>query len=157
MPPRPRVFRNCTLESLADWLRQTPGKRVVPDVKGDTPTAPKVIAARYPDLVDRFVVQIYQPEDYPLARAPGFDEVTWALYRYAGDDDDGLLWLRHMDHYGLSLPEPDARHGPALRAPEGTGVLSWAHRINDPQVVRDLKARGISEVMTDGLAPNDPG
>ncbi|WP_085525464.1 hypothetical protein [Maritimibacter sp. HL-12] len=126
-------------------------------MKGDTPTALKVIAARYPDLVDRFVVQIYQPEDYPLARALGFDEVIWALYRYAGDDDDVLLWLRHMDLNGLSPPEPDARGGLALRALEETGVLSWPHTNNDPQVVRGLKARGIGEVMTDGLAPNDPG
>ncbi|GGD27054.1 sulfatase-like hydrolase/transferase [Sinisalibacter lacisalsi] len=150
-------FQNCTLESLADWLRRTPGKRVIPDVKGDAPTALKVIAARYPDLVDRFVAQIYQPEDYPLARALGFDDVVWGLYRYGGDDADVLLWLRHMDLYGLSLPEPDARRGLALRALEQTGVLSWAHTINDPQDFRALKSLGISEVMTDGLPPDDPG
>lgn len=150
-------FRNCTLESLADWLRRTPGKRVIPDLKGDTPMALKVIAARHPDLVDRFVAQIYQPEDYPMARALGFDDVIWALYRYAGNDEDVLLWLRHMDLYGLSLPEPDARRGLALRALEQTGVLSWAHTINDPQVFRALKALGISEIYTDGFPPDDPG
>jgi len=150
-------FQNCTLESLADWLRRNPGKRVIPDVKGNPPTALKVIAARYPDLVDRFVAQIYQPEDYPIARALGFDDVIWALYRYAGNDDDVLLWLRHMDLYGLSLPEPDARRGLALRALEQTGVLSWAHTINDPQVFTALKALGVSEVMTDGFPAGDPG
>jgi hypothetical protein len=54
----------CTLDTLADWLRKNPGPRVLLDPKGDALELARVIAGSYPDLRDRFIPQIFQPDDY---------------------------------------------------------------------------------------------
>ena len=148
-------FRRCTLDSLVDWLRENPGKRIVTDVKSANPEALKLIAARYPDLVDRFVPQVYQPQEYPLARSLGFDDVLWTLYRYDGDDQDVLAWIRFMDLYGLVMPVAEVGRGLARRAQEETGVLSWVHTINSNAAADAMKRLGVTEIMTDRLPPSD--
>lgn len=146
-------FPPCTLDSLAAWLRQTPEVRIVTGTSADTPEALKMIAARHPDLTARIVPQIYQPSEYPLARALGFPDVIWTLDRFDGDDKTVLRWLHLMDLYGLMMPEAAARRGLARAAFDATGVRSWVHTVNDPDRIDDLRSLGVSEIMTDHLAP----
>lgn len=146
-------YRPCVLESLTAWLRETPGIRIVTDVKADNLEALKIIAARYPDLIDRFVPQLYQPSEYPIARSLGFNDVIWTLYRFDGDDNAVLRWLPLMDLYGLVMPEAEARRGLARTALQTTGVRSWVHTVNDPETLKELRLLGVSEVMTDHLPP----
>lgn len=48
---------NCTLATLAAWMRRNPGKRVVTDLKDRNLYGLQMIAARYPDLRAQFVPQ----------------------------------------------------------------------------------------------------
>lgn len=146
-------YRPCVLESLAAWLRDTPGVRIVTDVKADNLEALKVIATRYPDLIDRFVPQLYQPSEYPVARSLGFKDVIWTLYRFDGDDAAVLRWLPLMDLYGLVMPEAEGRRGLARAALQTTGVRSWVHTVNDPETLKELRLLGVSDVMTDHMPP----
>jgi glycerophosphoryl diester phosphodiesterase len=146
-------FRNCTLESLVDWLEANPGTRIVPDVKDRNTEAMHRIATLYPEHIDRFVAQIYQPDEYPLVRSMGFKDIIWTLYRYHPADREILIlsWLRFMDIYGLAMPVETAMKGLAQQARRETGVLSWAHTVNSPTLFDELRARGVVEIMTEDL------
>ena len=148
-------FRNCTLESLVDWLEANPGTRIVPDVKDRNTAAMQRIATLYPEHIDRFVAQIYQPDEYPLVRALGFKDIIWTVYRYHPHDREILIpsWLSFMDLYGLAMPVVTAEEGLAQQARKETGVLSWAHTVNSPTVFDDLRARGVVEIMTEDILP----
>ncbi|WP_343078839.1 sulfatase-like hydrolase/transferase [Ostreiculturibacter nitratireducens] len=143
--------RNCTLSSLADWMRRYPDKRIVTDTKEDVVPALRLIAESFPDLLPNFVVQIYQPEEYAPVRALGYDDVIWTLYRYEGSDDDVLAALRRMDLFALAMPVERAREGLASRALAETGVLSLAHTVNTTEEFRSLREAGIAEIYTDFL------
>lgn len=146
-------FQVCTLDTLADWLRENGDKRVVTDIKARTLDAIELISEKYPDVKDQFVPQIYQPTEYPHVRSLGFSDIMWTLYRYNGSDDSVLSWLRFMDLYGLVMPDRAAGRGLAQKATRETGVLSWVATVNTQSQLNELQALGVTEIMTDSLVP----
>lgn len=78
-----RVFDELTplcLDSLAGFMRQHPDLYVVTDVKENNLLAASLIAGACPDLLDRFVIQIYQDEEYEPVAALGFSHIIYTLY-----------------------------------------------------------------------------
>lgn len=73
-------FTSLTLEDLANWMTDHPEVYIVTDVKEDLPRALALIAQRYPDLRERFVVQIYHPDQYADACDLGFTKIIYTLY-----------------------------------------------------------------------------
>ena len=143
--------RNCTLDDLVGWLAAHPGIRIVTDVKDRNPDALRKIATDYPAYRDRFIVQIYQPEEYLLARELGFSDVIWTLYMYRGGADGVLSWLPRMDLLGLAMPVVTAEGGLATAARQATGVLTWVHTINDQDEFARMQTLDVTEIMTDLL------
>ncbi len=67
-----RVYEVLTpmcLENLAGFMREHPGLYIVTDVKGNNLEAAAIIAQTCPDLMDRFIVQIYGDSQYDSVRA----------------------------------------------------------------------------------------
>lgn len=146
-------FQLCTLETLTDWMRENENIRIVPDVHAGNPKALAEISNSYPDLIDRFIPQIYQPGEYQLARSLGFEDVIWTLYRFGGDDRDVLSSLSSMDLYGLAMTKSRAERELARRAFEETGVLTWVHTIDTQERLDEMIALGVTEIMTNSLIP----
>ena len=92
-------YRNCTLESLVNWLSQHPSALLVTDVKkeGSNIRALAMIANRFPDYAQRVISQIYNPDNYAVVRGMGYQRIIWTLYRYRGDDKSVLGRAREMD------------------------------------------------------------
>lgn len=144
-------LQQCTLASLAEWLRHHPDARIVTDIKQRNGDGLARIAEHYPDLQERFVPQVYRPGEYFMARRLGFDDVIWTLYRYPGSDDEVLAVLDTMDLYGLTMTQAHAERGLARRARERRGVLSWAHTLNTREELDNFRALGVTEIYTDWL------
>jgi hypothetical protein len=104
-------FNKCTLSSLAEWLKDHPHAKIVTDIKEDNNRALAVIAANYPELQHRFIPQVYQPDEYFKARALGFRDIIWTLYRYGGNDSQVLSYLDQMDLFALTMPRQRAGGG----------------------------------------------
>lgn len=148
-------FQQCTLASLAEWLRQNPERRIVTDIKQRNLDGLARIAERYPDLQERFVPQIYRPGEYFVARRLGFDDVIWTLYRYPGGDDEVLAVLDTMDLYGLTMTQDHAKRRLAKRARDRRGVLSWVHTINSYDELEAFRELGAADIYTDWLIDED--
>lgn len=141
----------CILASLAEWLEAHPGKRIVTDVKERNVEALALIAKRYPDLQSRFVPQVYQLAEYFSAKAQGYEDIIWTLYRYPGNAEDVLALLPILDLYGLTMPEQLAQEGLAEQARRHRGVLSWVHTINEADQFEAFRELGVSNIYTDWL------
>jgi phosphoglycerol transferase len=154
-PERPE---NCTLASLAQWLRSNPGKRVVTDLKDDNVAGLELIASSYPDLLDRFLPQAFQPEEIATIKAIGFSDVIWTLYRFGGDDEAVLSALSQAPVFALTMTKDRAATGFANDVRAATGVRSYVHTVNDRAVAECYAGKGISGVYTDTLrGPMPPG
>ncbi len=148
-------FESCTLDTLADWLRANNSVRIVTDIKDNVLEALRHIATTHPDIQARFVPQVYQPQNYAIARELGFEDVIWTLYRYEGDTSAILNWLKQMDLFGLTMHPDWVETGLARAARDTTGVLSWTHTINTPQDFDMAVQAGVAEVFTDFLTPTN--
>lgn len=144
-------LQQCTLASLAKWLRENPGRRIVTDIKQRNGDGLARIARHYPDLQARFVPQVYELGEYFMARRLGFDDVIWTLYRYPGGDDDVLAVLDTMDLYGLTITQDHAKRRLAERARDRRGVLSWVHTINSYDELEAFRELGAADIYTDWL------
>jgi len=146
-------FELCTLDTLADWLRRNSGPRILIDAKAHAVDVAQMLLDRYPDLRDRFIPQIYQPDDYSTVRAMGYPDIVWTLYKYSGSDEEVLKWITNMDLLALAMYAERASTGLPAEAKKKTGVLTWVHTVNSSEELRAALEFGASEVMTDSLQP----
>ena len=74
-------FHTMSLKTLTDFMKQHEDILVVTDVKDSNLSICRRIAEAYPELIGRFVVQIYYPEEYDSIRAMGFQNIIFSVYR----------------------------------------------------------------------------
>jgi len=142
----------CTLQTLVDWVRANPSKRIVTDVKEDNLRALTEIARDYPELRSNFIPQIYSPDEYRVARSLGFEDIIWTLYRMRIPEEEILRHLETLDLYALTMPVRRAETGLAQRAAEATGVLSYVHTLNSAQEFEHFRMLGVNSLYTDFLS-----
>ena len=78
----------CLLEQLRGWLEAHPDARIVTDFKARAIDGPRVLAERIPERGQRLIAQVYQPDEIAQARALGYPDIIWTLYRYSGQTRD---------------------------------------------------------------------
>jgi phosphoglycerol transferase len=153
-------LQNCTLATLAAWMKEHPEKRVLTDVKEANLEGLALIGKTYPKLRDQFIPQAYQPEEIAQIKALGFKDVIWTLYRYDGDEAAVIAQLQANPVLALTMNEDRAATGLALRVKDATGVQSYVHTVNDAAKAACFANLGIAGVYTDslrGLFPSQKG
>ena len=148
------VFRVMALEDLAEFLRDHAGVRIVTDVKGSPETACGIIAETCPDLLDRFLIQIYHAEQYAPVRALGFRYILFTMYLTDYTErkesvlqevvrQDDLVALAHWD----SRMDDDDYLAKLLR----TGLPICAHTVNGTEEQEKYFEKGIAALFTDDV------
>lgn len=148
-----RGFTSLTVADLADWLRSHSDAAVVTDVKERNVEAARLLADACPDLLDRFIVQIYAPEQYAAVRACGFSHVWLTLYQLPWEvKTDTALLGQYVRACGLEALVfsvelvPRAGYVDELLA---LGVPLYAHTANTAEEQDALRAAGIFGIYTD--------
>lgn len=142
-------YKHCTLSSLIKWLEHNPRKRIVTDVKDDNLYVLTEIARKHPEHIQRFIPQIYYPNEYNEVRSLGFNDVIFTIYRYGKSDSKVLRNAGSMDLYALTIPAGRAK----TLAPRAAclGIPTYAHTVNDDKEFHELKGYGVVEIYTDWL------
>ena len=83
-------FTPMTVEMLAAFMREHPDLTVITDAQGDNLRISRKLAEAWPDLKDRFIIQIYHESEYNPIRELGFQNLIYTLYRAA--DEERNLW-----------------------------------------------------------------
>ncbi len=153
-----RIYRNFTpiwLGDVVDFLREHPDTYIVTDIKDDNLAGVKAIAEYCPDLKDRFLIQIYQAEEYDGVRELGFSHVIYTLYRL---DWNGKTDWRSLGAFAESHPLLAFTFSYELCTVDGyvegmlsTGVPLCIHTVNgkpEQQIYYDM---GITGIYTDDV------
>lgn len=147
--------QNCTLETLVDWLKAHPSKRVVTDVKADNLEALALISGRFPEIMPQIIPQAYQPAEVAALHDMGYADVIWTLYAFGGTEAETLAALDGMRIFALTMPEAMAQTGLARKVAAQYGIPAYVHTINVPKVAQCYAALGVAGFYTDRLIESD--
>jgi phosphoglycerol transferase len=146
---------NCDLETLAGWLRENPGPRIVTDIKADPVKGLALIAQRYPELMPRFVPQAYLPDEIAQLRALGYPQVIWTLYRFGSDREAILQEAKAQQPSAITMPVEMARSGLLSTLEIELEVPLYVHTVNDKDQAACLLAMGATGLYSDVFAAAD--
>lgn len=153
------TYRKCDISGLAEWMMKHPKTNIVTDVKQHNLKALQQIAKTYPDLIERFIPQIYSFEEFESVRDLGFDKIIWTLYRYSGSNQSvtNILEqsLEELDDTELAITVSRDRYDSRLsKRLEQMGIPLFIHTVNDlGEIASYQKEHQSAEVYTDFLAP----
>ena len=146
-------FESLTLDTLADWMGAHPDAKIVTDVKERSTDAARLIARRYPELRDQFIVQIYSTGEYQAVHDAGFSHIWITLYLMTWKEKadpvrvGGYLKGRQIEAvvFDWSLSEVKGY----IRGMKALGVPLYVHTINGLEAQNAVRAAGIRGIFTD--------
>lgn len=141
-----------TPELLDAWLKEHPEAKIVTDVKDDNVAAMQLLAERYPDLLDRLVVQIYSLDDYEPILELGYHSMILTMYRFSWADYHDLEQLADFirDSRILAITMEAADHTKdVFDALVETGIPVYVHTLNEPLDQIKWLAGGAYGIYTD--------
>ncbi|MBP3367794.1 MAG: hypothetical protein J6L71_00020 [Clostridia bacterium] len=148
-------FTPLDLTYVASFLRAHPEIYIVTDIKVDNVTGCAKIAETCPDLMDRFVIQIYSEGEYDEVRKLGFDNVIYTLYMLPWHEkvDTASLVEFESSHplVGFTFPAELCEIDGFLEGIRKAEIPLYVHTINDADEARSYIERGITGVYTDYL------
>lgn len=83
-------FTTMTVDMLTAFMREHPDLIIITDAQGNNLDICRKLAELYPDLQDRFIIQIYHEREYDPVHEMGFRNLIYTLYR--ADDFERNLW-----------------------------------------------------------------
>ena len=114
---------------------------------------PRLIARRYPELRDQFIVQIYSTGEYQAVHDAGFSHIWITLYLMTWKEKadpvrvGGYLKGRQIEAvvFDWSLSEVKGY----IRGMKALGVPLYVHTINGLEAQNAVRAAGIRGIFTD--------
>jgi len=147
------AFTPLCLESLAGFMKEHPDLYIVTDVKQDNEKAAALIAREYPELMDRFIIQIYRDGEYDGIRALGFPNIIYTTYNLSKEQKEDFAHLTQFaaEHQLLGYTYPlkyFKQEGYAEKMGQ-TGVMLFVHTVNASTDIQACYDAGITAVYTD--------
>ena len=94
-------FSTMNIDDLAMFMRDHVDLYVIVDVKNYFYIACQYLAETYPDLLDRFIIQIFHIEDYSSIRGLGFKYIIYTLYNTRIEERTEEALDCAIDNYNL--------------------------------------------------------
>ena len=94
-------FTPISLSDLAEFIVTHPEMYIITDVKTDNVKMCSRIAKEYPDLQDRFIVQIQFPEEYEPIASLGFKYIMYPIFKTPDNQRDVLSLAAFARHHDL--------------------------------------------------------
>lgn len=142
------------LGDIIAYMRLYPELRIVTDVKADDSNIEicSMIAMYCPDLLDRFIVQIYHEEEYEPIRALGFQNMIFTLYQTGRSERSAEELVRIAGTYplvGYTFPVEWTEDAAFMQGIKAAGIPLYVHTVNEPEDEQICFANGITAVYTD--------
>lgn len=145
-------YKNCTLESLINWLKNNPEKYIITDIKNNNVDWLKYIATKFPNYIDRFIPQIYDPINYKEVKDIWYNKIIWTLYRYWESSDNIIIHLKKINLYALTMPEERVYNWLWNKIKKiNSSIYTYTHTINSYNKFNELKNMWINNIYTDKL------
>lgn len=150
------LFTPMDLRSLAEVMLERADFYIVTDVKDDVTAFCGTVRELYPELTERFIVQIYREAEYKPVRDMGFPFVIFTLYRWSGDEylsADPKRIARECELVGFTFPASRCREDTPqnrrfLTKMRGADCPLYVHTTDDREEQQKLFDAGVSVIYT---------
>lgn len=154
-------FTTMNIAMLADFMREHPDLYVVTDFKYDLPESCEYISQVYPDLRERFIVQMYHYGQYDFIKGLGFNNIILTLYLTTDDErniEELCEFVNGHDLVAITFWESyldDAENWGSGKefwsAVKGLNIPTCVHTVNDVEAIRHDFEQGVTAVYTDNV------
>ncbi len=148
-------YRPCTLASLIRWMESNKNTTIITDVKGNNIKALTDISKKVHNFQRRIIPQIYDPKNYKLIKALGYQQIIWTLYRYKKNTNNVLKWVNSFKGpIAVTMPIKRAKSGLSEKL-QKQKIPTYVHTINNYTYFKEIlqKKYFVNEIYTDKLAP----
>lgn len=146
-------FRSCDLDQLAAWLSDKPDVMIITDIKHHNLQGIEFITERHPAMKKQLIPQFYQPEEYAVLKAQGFEQLIWILYQYEGSKRSVVELSADMDLLALSMRTAQAKSRTLQKLRQQHRI--FVYTINKAHTIGRLQNNfGVSGFYTDFLPPH---
>lgn len=147
------MFTSLTLEKLCDFMKQHEDLYIVTDVKDHNMYFSGILKREYPELCDRFIIQVYSEEQYDFISRLGFENIIFSLYKldyYKQMDTDYLVsFAKEHRLYAYTFNAVLCDTEGYVDAMLECGIPLFIHTVNDKQMQKKYFDMGISGIYTD--------
>ena len=145
-----------SLITVLDWMSQNPDVYIVTDIKKDSTEGLREIKALSTDGGDRFIAQIYHPDQYDEVKALGFDNIILTVFRLGKPlaisvEELGDL-CREKDLFALTMPDSWFADDTFDRLGEIDTPL-FLHTTNGYKTAKGYFSAGVKGLYTDFITP----
>lgn len=146
-------FTPMTVEMLVAFMREHPDLTVITDAQGDNLRISRKLAEALPDLMDRFIIQIYHESEYDPVREYGFQNLIYTLYR-AADEERNLWEIAHFAEkhalVGITIQKEQFYSAKNRIAMAHCGLPFMFHTVDDAaEIEAMLRKPYVAAVYTD--------
>lgn len=146
-------FTPMTLDNVAQFMKLHPDLYVITDVKDDNIAFCSLLQRDYPELSDRFIIQIYFESQYELVKNMGFDNIIFTLYRLDWNTKTNpeyfVEFAKNHTLVGYTFPYELCEIDGFLDKMKTANVPLFVHTVNDENMQKHYFDIGISGVYTD--------
>ena len=141
------LYTTMSLDDLAAFMREHEDFYVVTDIKGQNLTNIEgcaLIASACPDLMDRFIIQIYHISEYGQVRELGFRNIIFTLYATSEEERSPAVLTQNLNDCDLVALSfwTTWSHEDFIEPVSQTGVLMFVHTEDEVDLMRSYIDRG---------------
>ena len=142
-----------TIDSVASFMASHEDLYIITDVKDYNIYFAGLLKHNYPELCDRFIIQVYSEEQYKYISQMGFEKIIFSLYRLSSDKMLSPEFLVNFAKenklfaytFNAELCEIDGYVEGMLKC----GIPLFVHTINDKDAQQRYFDMGITGIYTD--------
>lgn len=149
------VFSSINLDILSEFMMTHDDLYIISDVKELNVYFSGIISREYPQLMDRFIIQVYSEEEYGHISKLGFENIIFSLYRLDWEsktDTDHLIeFAKNNRLFGYTFPAELCDIDGYVDNMLKSGVPLFVHTVNDKEKQKEYFDMGISGIYTDNV------
>lgn len=141
------IFTPMNTDTLVEFMRENDDFYVVTDIKDNNFYCCEYLSNNYPDVIDRFIIQIYHASEYETVRDLGFKNIIYTVYRSDMEErkPDSINRVIHeCDLVGLTVPDVYyMQEGFYEELDKGFNLPIYIHTIDDQNDIANLLDLGL--------------
>lgn len=144
-------FTPIWLEDIVKFMKEHEDFYIVTDIKDNNVKACKIIAEYCPELMDRFIIQIYHEREYNKIVNLGFNNIIYTLYEtniFERNVKALQTFAEKKKLVGFTFWYYWADDSEFLNAMKETNVPIYVHTINDVEKRESYYPKGITATYT---------
>ena len=149
-----RTFSTMSLDELCAFMREHKDLIIVTDVKGDNNIETcELISEAYPDLADRFYIQMYHPNEFQPIWDMGFHHIIYTMYCANKDEKEPYSLNETCKLYDImALTYWNGwMNGDEYASVLQENIPKCEHTVNDLEKMKEDFANGIDVIYTDNV------